>query len=311
MKTISVVVLCSLASVRAEEKLDVRLDWQSGKSYQQGITLSQVIGIPRHGEATAHTDLQMRLDARAGKNSGRSLLITFSGMKIDADLPLPLTDEAFDSKSPSEGNQEIAEFFKSLQQSPVRLVLDPRGRVEEVVGFEKLGSGNAVLDRFLGREQMKNFLQQGGLIELPKAPVARGDQWPFQSVFPTPVGKLLIKGKYTLGGTREYQGRPHHVIEMDGQVQGDFTAAGVAASGAAKETDPEVLRIQGMMILMGVKVKEGSTSGTLLYDATRHLMVSSDISTNILLSVAKYPENGKPTEIPIRQKMSLQLSPAP
>ena len=77
----------------------------------------------------------------------------------------------------------------------MKLLLDPRGKVLEVVGLDKLSGGNSVLGRFLGREQMKNFLQQGGLVELPKAPVARGENWPFQSVFPTPVGKLLIKGK--------------------------------------------------------------------------------------------------------------------
>ena len=309
MKTILLSLLCSLTLLSAEEKVDVRLDWQAGKSYQQGIRLEQVIGIPRHGEASAHTNFEMKLEAREGKKSSRNLLLTFSRMKMEADLPLPLGNEEFDSRQPAEGNQELGDFYKSLQQSPMKLLLDPRGKVLEVVGLDKLSGGNSVLSRFLGREQMKNFLQQGGLVELPKAPVARGENWPFQSVFPTPVGRLLIKGKYTLTGTREHLGKPHHVISMDGQVQGDFSAAAVSAGG--RETDPEILRIQGMMILMGVTVKEGTTSGTLLYDSSQRLLVSSEVSTNIRLSVAKFPENGKPAEIPIQQKMSLQLIQSP
>ena len=309
MKTLSLLLWCSLASLSAQEKVDVRLNWQAGKSYQQQIRMEQVIGIPRHGEASAHTDLEMKLEAREGKKSSRNLLLTFSRMKMEVDLPLPLGNEEFDSSRPSEGSEEIGDFYKSLQQSPVKLVLDPRGKVLEVVGMDKLSGGNSMLSRFMGKEQMKNFLQQGGLVELPKAPVAFGDNWPFQSVFPTPVGKLLIKGKYTLTGTREHLGKPHYVITMHGQVQGDFSAAAVSAGG--KETDPDVLELQGMMILMGVTVKEGTTSGTLLYDPLKHLLVSSDVSTNIRLSVAKFPENGKPAEIPIQQKLSLQLLPSP
>ena len=309
MKTLSLALWCSLGIVHAQKKVDVRLDWQEGISYQQAIRLEQVMGIPRHGEVSAHTDLEMKLDARGGKKSTRNLVLTFSRMKMEADLPLPMGDARFDSKQPSEGDQEIGDFYKSLQQSPVKLLLDPRGKVLEVVGLDKLSGGNSVLSRFLGKEQVKNFLQLGGLVELPKVPVARGDHWPFQSIFPTPVGKLLIKGKYTLAGTREHLGKSHHVIEMDGQVQGDFSAA--AVSGGGKETDPEILRIQGMMILMGVTVKEGTTSGTLLYDSARHLLVSSEVSTNIRLSVAKFPENGKPAEIPIQQKMSLTLLQSP
>lgn len=295
----------SLTLLPAQDQVDLRLDWQTGKSYLQQITLDQVIGVPRHGEATAHTELQMKLTAREAKGGAKSLQANFSAMKIAVDLPLPATDERFDSHQPKEGNQEIATFYQSLKAAPLKMALDARGKIKEVQGLEKLNSGNAVLNRFFGQEQIKNFLQQGGLVELPTGAVSRGDHWPYQMAFPTPVGKLLIKGQYTLAGTREYEDKPHLVIQMQGQVQGDFTTA------AAQETDPEVLRIQGMMLLMGVKVKEGSTSGTLLYDSVRRLLVSSEVTTTIRLSVAKYPENGQPTEIPIQQKMSLQLRPAP
>jgi hypothetical protein len=36
-------------------------------------------------------------------------------------------------------------------------------------------------------------------------------------------------------------------------------------------------------------------------------VVASEVDTSIRLSVEKYPENGKPTEIPIRQNIKLKI----
>lgn len=284
--------------------MNLSMDWKSGKKYSQQLEMKQVIGVPRHGEATAQTKMTMGLSVN-GKNATKHVGVKLDSLSINVDLPAPAGDHEFDSTKPTEGNQDIAKFYQGINADPAKLMLDSRGKVLSVKGMEKLSAENALLSRFLGKDQMKNFLQQGWLVELPKAPVARGDSWPFQLKYPTPVGMLLIKGSYTLGEKVEKAGKPLVEIFVNGLVQEDFTQP---SANAPKETDPEILKMQAMMMLAGVKVKEGKMSGSLFYDPSAKLMTSSQVDTLIRLSVAKYPENGKPTEIPIQQTMSLTLT---
>jgi hypothetical protein len=284
-------------SLQAEEKINLSLDWKLGKVYRQKIEMSQVMGVPRHGEAKAKTNLQM--DLKSGKSG---LLVSFDSLKILLDPPAPAQNQQFDSAMPLEGNQDIAQFYGDLQKQAPRLLLDARGKVRDVTGLEPQKLQNPILARFLGREQLANLMQQGWLTSLPATAVGKGDSWPYQMKFPTPVGALSIKGIYTLGGRTERGGKSLLEIILTGDVQGDFTKAD------PNEKDEEVLKVQGMMMLMGVKVKAGTVKGTLWYDPVAKMLTGSDVDTNIRLSVERYPENGQPTEIPIRQTMTLSLT---
>ncbi len=301
MKSILSIILtlsCLPASgYGAEEKLNLSLDWKAGRTYQQRIEMSQVIGVPRHGEANAKTTIQMGLKSAQG-----GLQASFNGLNVLVDPPLPAKNEAFDSTMPLEGNRDIAQFYGDLQRQSPKLILDDRGGVREVRGMDQLKSQNPIIDRFLGKDQMVSLMQQGWLVNLPAAAVGKGDSWPYQMKFPTPVGTVFIKGNYTLGDRVERGGRNVVEIQINGQVQGDFNKPD------PKEKDEEVLKMQGMMMLMGVKVKIGIVKGTLWYDPAKKMLTGSEIDTNIRLSVDKYPENGQPTEIPIHQTMALTLT---
>jgi hypothetical protein len=298
---VNIVSICTLLAtttlLHAEEKLNLSLDWKPGKIYQQQIEVSQVVGVPRHGEAKAKTNLQMALKVSKG-----GLQVSFDGLKILLDPPAPVKYQAFDSALPQEGNHEIAQFYDQLQRQTPKLLLDDRGRVREVTGLDHLTAQNPIVGRFLGKEQMVNLMQQGWLAALPAHPVSKGDSWPYQMKFPTPVGALSVQGTYTLGSHAERGGRNLVEIQLMGDVQGDFTKAD------PNEKDEEILKVQAMMMMMGVKVKVGTMKGSLWYDPTVKMLVSSEVDTNIRLSVEKYPENGQPAEIPIQQSMTLKLS---
>lgn len=301
MKTIVLLLACTASSLFAQEKFDISLDWKSGRQYVQNLQLQQVVGVPRHGEAKAKTSLQLGFKLDASK----SLNVQFDAMKILVDLPLPAKNEEFDSAKPLEGNQDIGSFFRSMTEKEPKMLLDGRGKVREVRGLDQLTSQNALIGRFFGKDQIKSLLQQGWLVEFPKASVSKGDSWPFKMQFPSPVGQLLIKGNYTMGGRTEKAGSPLVEILVNGLVEGDFSKL---SAEHAKETDPELLKIQATMLLMGIKVKEGTLSGSIFYNPTSRMLHSSETETMIRLSVAKYPENGKPTEIPIQQTMALTLT---
>jgi uncharacterized protein (DUF2147 family) len=301
-RSIHTLTLCILAgsglgSLRAEDKISLSLDWKRGKTYVQKIDLTQVVGVPRHGEAQAKTHLEMGLTAAAG-----SLQASFDALKVDVDVPAPASDQTYDSTNPSKGNEHIGQFYTALHAQQPKLLLDERGKVREVTGLEQLTSDNPIINRLLGKEQIANLMQQGWLADLPNSSVGKGDTWPLQMKFPTPVGALIVKGNYTLGGKAERAGHSVVQIQLQGQVQGDFTKPD------PKEKDKEVLRVQALMLIMGVKVKEGTVQGMLWYDPNSKMLVGSEVETNIRLSVDKYPENGKATEIPIRQKMTLSLT---
>ena len=281
----------------AQDKLNLSLDWKPGQTYDQHIEMSQVIGVPRHGEATAKTNLTMALKAA---KSG--LQVSFDGLKVFVDPPAPAKNQEFDSSMPQDGNQDIAQFFGDLRKQTPRLLLDDRGKVKEVTGMDQLKAQNPIVGRFLGKDQMVNLMQQGWLVSLPANAVSKGDSWPYQMKFPTPVGSLSIKGNYTLGNASTRNGLKVVEILLTGQVEGDFTKPN------PKEKDEEVLKVQGMMIMMGVKVKEGTMQGSLWYQPSTHMLVNSEVETKIRLSVEKYPENGQPTEIPIHQTMKLRLA---
>ncbi len=289
--------LFATTSLRAEEKINLSLDWKPGKVYQQQIEMSQVLGVPRHGEAKAKTNLQMAL--KSGKTG---LLVSFDSLKVLLDPPAPAQNQEFDSAMPGEGNQDIAQFYGDLRKQSPKLLLDDRGKVRDVTGLDPQKIQNPILARFLGREQLANLMLQGWLTSMPATAVGKGDSWPYQMKFPTPVGALFIKGNYTLGGRSERGGKSLLEIQLTGQVQGDFSKAD------PNEKDEEVLKVQGMMLLMGVKVKVGTVKGSLWYDPVTKMLISSEVDTNIRLSVEKFPENGQPTEIPIQQTMTLTLT---
>jgi hypothetical protein len=306
MKSLLLFVSLLSTSVLAQDKMSISLNWAPKQTYVQSLTMKQVVGVPRHGQATAETSLTMGLQVQQKKSGARSLGVSVDALKVFVDLPAPAANKSFDSTKPEDGNEEIATFYKDLQAQKPEMVLNARGKVTSVNGLDQLSSQNPVLSRFLGKEQMKHLMQQGWLAELPAKEVSPGDRWPFQMKFPTPVGHLLVNGNYILGDLLQRDGKSLRAIKLVGQVQGNFTQP----SAEKPETDPEVLKIQAAMLLMGIKVKEGGMEGTLYYDPKLKLVTASEINTRIRLSVAKYPENGQPTEIPIDQEMRLELKEA-
>lgn len=297
-------LLVLLTDLQAGEKVNLSPVWKSGSSHVQALEMVQVIGIPRHGEAKAVSHLEFGI--RVGKETkfgGPALTLTPMVVKVNVDAPLPLSNVEFTSLKPEEGNTDVAAFYKSLQESPPILDLDGDGKTREVRGLTKLNQLGSVISQFLGKEQLSLFIQQGWLLEAPGKAVEVGASWPFQLKFPTPVGRLLIEGNYTFTGRKEVDGKSCAVIGIAGEVKGDFARAASKASG-----DPELQAIQLMLTAMGVKVKEGRMTGTIFHDIAGQRILSSEVDTRVRLSVEKYPENGKPTEIPIYQNLKLRMS---
>jgi len=302
MKLTAFASLLVAATLGAEEKIDLRLEWKSGRRYVQHLHMQQVLGVPRHGEASASTHFVVGLTAAPnGKSGGSSLAVSYDTLKVDVDMPLPKPDEKFDSAKPADGNRDLGSLYDSLRASATRIEVDDRGKVNAIKGLETLKSGDSVLSRFFGREQLYYFLQQGWLLSLPAKPVVAGESWPFKTSVPTPVGKLSINGAYTLRGREECDGVSCVVIEINGLVDAKFASQ-------ADDDSEEVRKFQAMLLAMGLKVKEGGMTGKIFFDPKISHIRRAAVESSLRLSVAVFPENGKPAEIPIRTKLESVLA---
>jgi hypothetical protein len=255
----------------------------------------------------------------AGSPDAKVLKISYDQMKIDLDMPAPMSDQEFDSQNPDKGNPGISSFYSAMKENGSVVLVDGRGCVKEVRGTEKLTSDNAVLARFLGGPQIRSLLEHGWLIALPVKPVAQGDSWAFKLHFPTPVGVLQLKGNYTRGGSQTVDGVPCQIIEMNGTIDGKINGSPAEGASGAKgapappgdsNEDAEVQRVQATLTAMGMKIETASVQGKIYYDAQRCHIRKSEVETNVRIGVAKYPENGKPAEIPLTQKVSYTLDEA-
>ncbi len=301
MKLSCLILCCFLpwvTTLLSADKVDVSLKWKTGAHYTQRVSVDQVVGIPRHGQATAHTKLDLGIHVTGTKESSKILKLSYDGLKIDVDLPAPMLDKEFDSAKPNEGNEDMAAIFAKMRESNTEVVVDGRGKVTDVRGAEKIAATDSLLSRFLGREQLRSLVQQGWLMDVPAKPLGKGETWPFRMKFPTPLGDVILKGQYKLAGEEKFNGIPCVRIDMLGEVAGNLS------NGAALESvDDEAKRMHVLLTAMGLKIDEGTVSGQLLFDPRLGQIRRSEVETRVKIGVAKYPENGQPAAIPLHQKI--------
>jgi hypothetical protein len=304
MKATSLALCLACAGIshgQSGTKLDLRVSWQAQAEYVQHMTWKQKVGIPLHGHADAETHLKLHLKPKSMK-VGELVAIKVQDFKTKVDMPFPMKDAAWDSAQPAEGNQDIQAFFTQLQALPLAARTDARGQTTELQGMEKFTLENAILSRFLGKEQLSYLLKQNWFMSLPSKPVGVGDSWPYQVKFPTPMGQFGLSGHYTVQGEENLGGRRCWKIQLQGRM-----SAQIENPTKTGKEDTETQEALDKLAAMGLKLAHASMSGTLFYDAAAQQLRQSEIDTDLRIGVAKYPSTERPAEIPIQQKVMLTL----
>jgi hypothetical protein len=298
---------CLLMPTMANEggRLNLNLNWQVGKTYDQEMEITQRLGIPLHGRLDATTTMRLTLKPESSK-AGKALALDMSSMKILVDMPLPKADEKFDSAKPTEGNEDVAEFFGKLKECNVKAKIDSRGQTTELTGMEALTTDDSLVSRFLGKKQFAYLLQQGWFFSFPKTAVKQGDSWPFKVNLPTPMGTFLLAGTYTASGLCDHDGQSCWKIAVSGTMAGELQKP--TDTQSKNEETQDVLKT---IAAMGLKVTYAGIKGEVIYDPQIQHLRKSEIETDIRLGVANYPENNRPAEIPLQQKVVTTLSVRP
>lgn len=167
-----------------------------------------------------------------------------------------------------------------------------------------------VLKRFLGKEQLAILLRQGWFLSMPSKSIGIGESWPFALQLPTPMGNVKLAGVYKLTGSETRGTVPCWKLEVSGEMT---EKPAPMQKSSTPSTDAKEAELEDKLAAMGLSVNKANLSGVIYFNPAEQLIHDSEILTDIKIGLAKVTSTttSKPMELPISQKLTLELRRVP
>lgn len=277
--------------IHADEGVELRRHWVTGKKYYRVIRVDQELKMS-FGETSLRQTIVNEIDtseAVSPRADGKGKQVKFKYERFLMDMDQNGKKTHFDSsEADAEGTQNPSyDAMSKLVGREFSAVLNDQ---DEVTGMEKGDTGlePAKLDAML------DIMKKSGLQSFPDHPVKPGDHWPFESTVNLPqIGKVAVKGTYTMQRMTDHEGVSCAELGIDGEFSLDLAAA---------EKTSKLSR-------MGAKLNKASMKGTLWFDPKLGVLRDSRIDQEMMMEM-KDPKNSDapPMSIPIKQVLTAKLS---
>lgn len=258
----------------------LKLKWPEGRYMVQTLEIKQssemtVPGAPKpmKQDMTMGQDYSMSvLKAReAGK---REVEMKFIGSRMMMKMEDRVLVDFDSSKKSSGATNAVADIFKQLVGTKIRLVLDASNRVESVEGTEELGSRlksgaggdpSGVFESMFKKDYFKQLMDFAR--NLPDKAVEPGDTWPMH--YEIAMGSL---GTMVMDYTMTFQ---------NWEKRNDRYCARIGMDGTVKSSGEQSPNAQGMKI----SIEGGKSSGDTLFDLDMGMFIESTMNQDMKMNI--------------------------
>ncbi len=279
--------LAATALVTADDVVQIRAHWETGKIYIQEIVTEMNVMMPELAKAGGQkTEIKQTMSITVKPDPGTdNKLAAVKIVTMKANMSVMGQNMTYDSTDPAKSSPMLQQSFGALVGKEFTIVYDKNDMITGTrdlenlvptpVGGGKGPNGNQLADAFRKSQEMG----------LPKDPVASGSTWTYENkIEMPPAGAILIKGSGKYDSNITVEGRKHAKITMNG-----------------KFTTPEAEPGKDSGAALPVKFGEGSTmAGEIAFDLERRVVTKSEVNSLIKMNIG-----GK--EIPMTQKMISKL----
>ena len=211
----------------------------------------------------------------------------------------------FDSAKPGEGNDALGmgKSLGSITGKELHVVINDKDEVTSVENFEEFTkgfqpSGMPGMDpaKMFSKESVAQMVKGSALQTMPGHPVKPGDSWPYSTDVDLPqLGKVTVKGTYTLKSVSDHEGVQCAEIQTDGTVSLNFDGA----PGAAGDSP---------LAKLGMKVEGGTLKGTIWFDPKLGHTRDAQLDQEMTMTMKNPTDATATLTIPVKQKISAKLT---
>jgi hypothetical protein len=149
--------------------------------------------------------------------------------------------------------------------------------------------------KMFSRDSLTQMLKQGGLQAVPGKPISVGESWPFNNQVVLPqLGKVSVKGTYTLKGVGDHDGVRCAEIQTDGTMAMDLEEAN------KDEASP--------FGALGMKIMGGSIQGPIWFDPQLGFTRESHLVQGMTISMKNPADPSATITLPMKQNISVKLT---
>lgn len=297
-------LICTFTGARAEDAIQLKQHWQTGKRYVQTMDMNQSSRITI-GDNTMDQNVTMKSEMSSTitkHEDGKSKRLVMRYERIVMSTEMAGQKMTIDSAQPDGGGSPLGNPFAAFAGKEIRAVLDENDRVKEFENLDEIVSaataGNPLGGAFFNKSSLTNTIQQSALQALPEKPVKPGDSWPFNVNLPIPqLGNAVIKGTYTFKGIKPRDGIPCAEIAAEGTLTIDLSGGGNAAT-------PESAAISQL----GMKIENGSMRGTIWFDNALGTARATELTQEMTISMKSPAAPDQTMSLPMKQVISTNLT---
>jgi hypothetical protein len=275
----------------------VKLEWkfEKGKTFYQEMTTKtkQTMKIMAMDNITQNHDQTFIFSwTPVDQDNDKNWIVSqkIDGVKMDIDIGGNKITYDSTSSTPSAGNP-LAEFFKALVGSELKLTISPEMKVVKIEGRDefigKLVKANPqmepLLKQILSEEALKQMADPA-FASVPPKPVKKGETWEKQSKLNMgPIGTYDTTYKYT------YEGKEGKLDKIKVDTILNYKPPEANAAG------------QLPFKIKAAKLETKNATGTVLFDNDKHRLDSSDMKLTLegKLTIAI---GGMPTDVDLNQE---------
>lgn len=282
MKT-SILIPCSLVVLfsslgHSQEKHLFPMKWQTGKIYEQKVSLEQVMNTAGQGDMVMKMNMEMEALPKEGAEAGTTELST--------------TYKAMDATATMAGQElpGIADGVKGLVGKTITVIFDKDGKVTDVKGLEDALDPQAA--QMMNADSVKQMMEQSGLLGNPKEPVGPGESWDFSVKTPTPMMTMEMDGSYTYEADEEVDGAKCARLSFRGKVKMGIPDAA--------EGDAEAAQMKASMEAAGLELGESFIQGVSHYDFEMGSVTKTVMEMSLMMSMNNPVGEGDRIEMPMK-----------
>ena len=255
------VFTCARAS--AADAIELKQLWIVGKKYYQTVQTTQSSEIAIAGqtiEQSAATTMEVSQTVQAGEG-GKGKRLTIRYDRVAMEMSTAGQKMGFDSAKPGEGNDTLGmgKTLGGITGKELHVLISDKDEIVSVENFDEFmkdfkGAGLPGMSQMFSKESITQMVKGSALQTMPGHPVKPGDSWPYSTEVEIPqVGKVGVKGAYTLKSVGDHEGVQCAEIQTVGTVSLDFNGGAAGASGDSP------------LAKLGLKVGGSTLKGTIWF----------------------------------------------
>jgi Family of unknown function (DUF6263) len=292
----------------AADAIDLKQRWIVGKKYDRTMesTHSSTLTIAGQTiETSVATTMEVSEAVRA-QQDGKSKRITMKYERVAMDMSMGGQKISFDSSKPDQGNDPLglAKTMGSVAGKELQVLLSENDEITGIENYDEfvkqLGASPVPgmdMSKMFSKEAVTQMMKGGGLQAMPGHPVKPGDSWPFSTTIDLQqIGKISLKGTYTLKGVADHDGVQCAEIAADAAISMDMTGADAARPAAPA------------LAALGMKVEGGSMKGTLWFDPKLGFVRESEMTESLTMTMKNPTDPSESLTVPNKQNTHTKLT---